>query len=135
MKYKTKYLELARGGDNNVKQVHVNEPWFSLIKSGTKKAEGRLNKGLFASFNENEIVVWFNIDKRTRQRKEVKTKIVKVNKYKTFEEMLTAEGLDKVLPDKENIKTIKDGVNVYRQWYNEQVEKQYGVVAIVLEVI
>ena len=24
---------------------HVSEPWFSLIKLGIKKCEGRLNKG------------------------------------------------------------------------------------------
>lgn len=134
IKYKTKYLELTNGGNYDNKEIHVNEPWFSLIKNGTKKVEGRLNKGQFAYFKENDIVTWFNIDKQTKQKKEVNTKIIKINKYKTFEEMLTIEGLNNVLPDK-NIKTIEDGINVYRQWYNEEMEKQFGVIAIVITVI
>ncbi|QKF93479.1 ASCh domain-containing protein [Fadolivirus algeromassiliense] len=131
VKYKTKYNELKKIKGGDIKQISVQEPWFSYIRDGIKKIEGRLNKGLFASFKVGDVVIWFTFDKNTRQRKEFKTKIIKINKYKTFEEMISTEGLQNILP---GIKTIQDGIEIYRQWYNEQVERQFGVVGIVVEV-
>ena len=101
--------------------VSIQQPWFDLVKKGLKKVEGRLNKGLFAMFKKDDIVMWNNKnDKFT-------VKVLNVKKYKSFKEMLTTEGLNNVLP---NIKTIDDGVNVYRRFYPKEVEEKYGVVAI-----
>lgn len=124
IKYKTKYLQL-KGGD--VKEIHVNEPWFTFIKDGVKKVEGRLNKGMFSNIKKDDTIIWFNIDKNTRQKRQVKTKVTKIATYKTFEDMLRTEELNNVLP---KIKDYVEGVNVYRQWYDEQGEKKFGVLAI-----
>ena len=45
--------------------------------------------------------------------------------------MLKKESLGSVLP---NIKSIQEGVNIYRQYFTEDVEKQYGVVALKLSI-
>jgi ASC-1-like (ASCH) protein len=106
--------------------INVKNPWFNYIKEGRKTIEGRLNKGKFAKFKVGDIVVWENA------RQTVKTKLVRIEKYDTFSDMLANEGLRHVLP---NITTIKDGVDVYRQFYSETKEAEYGVLAIEVELM
>ena len=127
-KYKNKYMNMKKklGGSENIYTVTVKEPWFSFIKQGEKKIEGRLNRGLFRKINKGDIVVWINRDQK------VKVRITDKKVYKSFREMIEKEGLDKVLP---SIKTIDDGVNVYRQYFSEMDEMSNGVVAIIMDVI
>jgi len=101
---------------------HLSEPHFSNIKSGKKKVEGRLNKGSFAEMKKGDIVEWFDDKKR-----KVKTKIVKLVYYKTFEKMIRTERLKNVLPEQTR---ILNGVNVYYEFYTPEDEKKYGIVAI-----
>ena len=42
------------------------------------------------------------------------------------------ESLKKCLP---GIKTFKEGVNIYRKYYSEEDEKNYGIVAILFEIL
>ena len=137
--------------------ITISQPWFDLIKSGDKKAEGRLKKSTFAKLKINDVVIWTYNDLKCR------TKIVSINEYKTFADMLEHEGLNNVLPvnkipkgvkykipvnkvpkgvkyDKNGIpivNNVEDGVNnVYRVHYpKEEDEKKFGVLAIVVEVI
>lgn len=115
---------------NKEYDITVKEPWFTLIKMKLKSVEGRLNKGLFSKFKKGDIVNWIKIT--NNKKYSVKTKIVSVNRYKGFEEMLRRETLKRTLP---GIPTINCGVEVYRQYFSENFEKKYGVVAIQLEVI
>ena len=115
---------------NKEYNITVKEPWFTLIKMKLKSVEGRLNKGLFSKFKKDDIVNWVKI---TNNKKHiVKTKIVSVNKYNSFKEMLQKETLKRTLP---GIPTVNCGVEVYRQYFSENFEKKYGVVAIQLEVL
>ena len=41
---------------------HLSEPWFSLIKVGQKKCEGRLNKGDFSKMKKDDILQFENND-------------------------------------------------------------------------
>jgi ASC-1-like (ASCH) protein len=104
-------------------EIHISEPWFSYIVSGKKIAEGRPNKSLFAKFKPKDILTIFN--KQLQQRFEFE--ITEILKYDTFKEMLTDLGIENVLP---GISTIDDGIAVYRQWYNEDIEREFGVLAI-----
>ena len=133
MKYKKLYIEL-KGGNINKYEIHVSEPWFSLLKSGKKKAEGRLNKGIFEKLNIGDIVVWFTMNKETNEKMEFSSEIIDKQRYNTFREMLENEGLENVLPDK-NVESIEDGVSVYRRWYNEDMEKKFGVLAIKIKLL
>ena len=108
-------------------RIHVNDPWYSFLKNGEKTAEGRLQKGIYAKLKKGDIVIFFN--KKTED--EFKAEIVNVNKYETFKNMLEKEGLDNVLPGIDN---VKDGVGVYRQFYDEEREQELGVVAIQIKV-
>ena len=115
IKYKKKYMAL-KGGETY--HMNVQEPWFTFIKNGDKTVEGRLNKGRFAELKVGDIIIW---------QQECQVKISYIKKYDSFKEMLEEEGLDKVLP---GIKTIDDGVKVYRKFYTEEDENKFGVLAI-----
>lgn len=107
----------------------LSEPWFTLISLGLKTVEGRKNKGRFKEMKVGDVVEWVNYSFKARS---VKTKVVAKNTYSTFEEYLTAEGLDKCLP---GMPTIEHGLSVYFKYFTKEDEKTYGVVSIALEVL
>ena len=61
---------------------NLSEPWFSLIKIGKKKVEGRLNKGDFSLMKIGDIIQWDN-DSLGFKRSFI-TKIKKINHYNNF---------------------------------------------------
>lgn len=105
--------------------ISIAEKWFDLINNGSKTIEGRLNKEKYKTLKEDDIVILYVKD----TNKKIKIKIIKINNYDNFGEMLEKEGLENVLPDP-SIKTIKDGINVYRKYYTIDDEEKYGVLAL-----
>jgi ASC-1-like (ASCH) protein len=108
---------------------HLSEPWFTLILMGKKTVEGRKNKGKFKEMNVGDIIEWFNDDFEHRS---VKTRIIEKVEYKTFEEYLTAEGLENCLPA---IPSMSHGLSVYFKYFTKEDEEKYGVIAIRLELL
>ena len=104
----------------------VSEPWFSFIKSGQKRVEGRLAKGSFANVKVGDEITWINGDRKCR------TVVTAVNKYKTFLSYLKKEKLKNTLP---GIITYVDGVDIYYQWYTKRQEQRFGVVAIHIKLV
>lgn len=121
------YVKNNIGRLTNGKPVYtitVKQPWFDLIANGEKTAEGRLNNGLFAKLKEGDIIEWIHSNKK------IKVLVSYITKYKSFLEMLESEGISNVLPVN-YVQTAEEGVNkVYRQYYDESREKQFGVIAI-----
>jgi ASC-1-like (ASCH) protein len=107
---------------------HLSEPWFSLISLGLKTVEGRLNKGRFQEMQVGDIVEWHNEDFKPRH---ILTKIIAKTEYKTFEEYLTKEGIDKCLP---GIPSLDHGLSVYYKYFTKEKEKEFGIVAIKIKV-
>ena len=107
----------------------VSEPWFTLISMGLKSVEGRKNKGRFKEMKVGDVILWRNNDFTPR---EVLTKITGKAEYNTFKEYLETEGLDKCLP---GIKSIDIGLSVYYKYFTKEDEKEFGVIAIRLELI
>ena len=104
----------------------ISEPWFSLIKSGEKNVEGRLDRHVYARLEINDIIIWNNNEEY------VTTKVVNITKYKTFYDYLENQGLEKTVPF---VKTIDDGVKIYYTFYTKKEEDEFGVLAFQLEVI
>ncbi len=158
LKYKSKYLELINNQDggkrlkksksNLVKNNKINkidkrklsrmepkykenlsEPWFTLISLGLKTVEGRKNKGRFKEMNVGDIVQWTNEDFMYRS---VLTRITGKTEYDTFAEYLETEGLDKCLP---GMPDLSHGLSVYYKYFTKEDEKEFGVVAIRLELV
>ncbi|XP_031090821.1 uncharacterized protein LOC115995809 isoform X1 [Ipomoea triloba] len=99
-------------------ELHVQEPFFSHLRSGEKTIEGRCALG---DYNKIEVgaSILFN--------KCLVLQVQDVHRYASFREMLEAEPLSKVLP---GIKSTEGGVQVYRNFYSEEKERSNGVLAI-----
>uniref|UniRef100_A0A0E0DNL1 ASCH domain-containing protein n=1 Tax=Oryza meridionalis TaxID=40149 RepID=A0A0E0DNL1_9ORYZ len=103
--------ELKRMYDAVEFELHVQEPYFTQLRAGTKKVEGRLAAGNYNRIAEGSLLL-FN--------KCLLLNVQAVRKYASFSEMLQAEMISEVLP----------GVGVYRKFYTEEKESLYGVLAI-----
>lgn len=99
--------------------VDKQEPYRSLVLSGKKVVEGRLNKGKFASLKVGDIL--------KMEPENVLFFVVEKNIYKSFREMIQKEGIENVIPDKTS---IDEAVDVYYKYYTPEQEKKFGVVAI-----
>lgn len=103
---------------------NVAEPYKSFLLNGQKTVEGRLNKGKFKKF-----LVWDILEFETGE----KFKILRKTEYKTFFEMMKIEGIDRVLPDFENIQEWVE--KVYYKFYSAEKEKEFGILAIEVKLI
>lgn len=125
LEYKKLYLNLQYAGTNNY-DINVQDPWFSFICKGIKTVEGRLDKGIFNKLQVGDHITF------TNNTKTCKAKIIRITKYDSFKSYLETEGLDKTLPF---VKTIDEGVDVYRQFYDRVKEKEFGILAIEIELL
>jgi len=98
-------------------KAEKQEPYLSLILSGIKTVEGRLNKGKFKEMKVGDIIETSGFD----------FLVLEKNLYKSFKEMIEKEEVNNVIPDKE---TIDEAVKVYYKFYTKEQEKEFGVVAI-----
>lgn len=139
LKYKSKYLSIITQQDGGYRkkkykkketkhnhEINVSEPWFSKIKSGMKSVEGRLNKGVFKEIKPDDII------KVNNETNYFYIKVIKTDNYNTFSDMIINKGLENVLP---GVKTLDAGVAVYRQFYSEDKENEFKVLAITVKVI
>ena len=109
-------------------ESHKQEPWFSLIATMEKSIDGRLKKGKYAEIKPGDYLIVFSND----EKNDIKTKVLAVRYYPSFREMLKNEDVEKILPGLTDIET---GVETYRKFYTQDDEKQYGVVAIEIEIM
>jgi ASC-1-like (ASCH) protein len=86
--------------------------------------EGRVNSEKYSFLKCGDII---KLTKKNDETKFLYLEVKDIRRYATFRKMIENETLPKVLP---GIKNIADGVKVYRQFYSEQLEKQYGVVGM-----
>jgi ASC-1-like (ASCH) protein len=104
------------------------EPWYTHIKEGRKTIEGRPKRNTFAEMQVGQTVKFFN----KQLNESFCAKIIEINEYKTFFDMIKSNGQENVLP---GIRNIDEGVSVYMQYYNKEIESQFGVVGIKVQVI
>jgi ASC-1-like (ASCH) protein len=109
---------------------HLSEPWFSLIKIGCKKCEGRLNKGDFSEMNKGDFIIFTNND--FDFPRSFRCKITSIHNYNSFQNYLESETLEKCLP---GIDTIEEGVSIYYKYYTTEDENRYKIKALRLRVV
>lgn len=100
-------------------QLNIQEPYKSLILSGEKTVEGRLNKGKFT-----DLKIWDILELDDTWKK---LEVINLTLYPSFKAMLENEGLRDVLPW---IANIEEGIAIYHQFYTPAQEAEFGVVAI-----
>lgn len=108
---------------------NVSEPWFSLIKIGAKKCEGRLKKGDFDLMKKGDTIIFENNE--FDFPRSFRCKITSVHHYPSFKTYLETETLERCLP---GIDTVENGVSIYHKYYKEEDEIKVGVNAFRLRV-
>ncbi|XWS09369.1 hypothetical protein CRYUN_Cryun40dG0079300 [Craigia yunnanensis] len=99
-------------------ELHVQEPFFSMLRDGLKTIEGRCAVGEYNNIEPGSMIL-FN--------KFLVLEVQDVHRYATFSKMLEAESLSQVLP---GVKSTEEGVQIYRKFYTEEKERSNGVLAI-----
>ncbi len=102
--------------------LNIQEPYLSFILKGQKTIEGRLNKGKFKDLKIG--------DKLSIGPDEKLFTVKQLNCYDSFKDMIVGEGVKNVIPDKN---TVEDAEAVYYKFYTKEQEKEFGVLAIKME--
>ncbi|KAL1544876.1 hypothetical protein AAHA92_21671 [Salvia divinorum] len=98
--------------------LHVQEPFFSLLSDGLKTIEGRCAVGDYKRIQAGHILL---------VNKCLTLQVQDVRQYSSFREMLEVENLSNILP---GVTSIEEGVRIYRNFYSEEKERSNGVLAI-----
>ena len=104
--------------DRNKLELHLQEPYFSLIKEGKKTIEVRLNKPKFHNLKKGDQIT-FNGN--------LTLQVTKADAYPSFKRLFEKENLESILP---NTNTLEDALSVYYGFYSKEDEKAFGVIAI-----
>ena len=102
--------------------LNVQEPYLSFILNGKKTVEGRLNKGKFKDLKVG--------DKLSIGPDETLFMVKQINYYDRFRNMIIGEGVKNVIPDKN---TVEDAEAIYYKFYTKEQEKEFGVLAVIIE--
>lgn len=110
-------------------RVTLMAKYLNQIKFHGKTIEGRINSGFVLKLRAGDNLQFFN----NRDPRGVNCEIIAIRTYKSFREMLAAEGVSNCLTD---VDDLEKGVEVYDRirGYNERAAKS-GVVAIQIKPI
>lgn len=112
---------------SSIERCSLRREFVEQIRSGTKTYEGRVWSGPFRNYREGMRLCWFSGES------EILTKIISVNRFDSFEQMVTEIGYKKLLP---RSRSEADAIGEYHKipGYTEKA-RQYGVVAFQVEVV
>ena len=107
------------------------------IRSGRKSIEGRLGKPKFLKVKEGDVLrlredVWKGGEIIESLLTDVYIKITQVLYFESISEMLETLDYKAVLPSALN---VEDGIEMYREFYSVEDEIEYGVVAMLFELV
>ncbi len=117
--------------ENKLVRKHISEPYFTQILEGDKRVEGRLYKGFWKDLDIGSNFILYTFDEEKDTYSEFEVSVTNFGEYSSFEEMIIFEGLIRVLP---RVKSLEEGVKVYRKYFTKEDEKKYTVVGYELEV-
>ena len=106
---------------------HCAQPWFDLVRRGEKTIEGRLFKGDWKKMRIGDEIVFFN------GNQEFKGKIINLYRRESFFQLIS-EFKKQLLPGID-LTDINNGVEVYRQYFSQEDEKQYGVLGLRIQLL
>ena len=95
------------------------------IKQGVKTVEGRLNSGLMRQIGQHDTIDFYG---GRGAREEVRVQVMKVVPYSSFHDMLTAVGVEAVLPEYRDVGSAVKLFQSFPGYYHK--EQMHGVLAI-----
>lgn len=110
-----------------MQRIHCQDPWFSKIKSGVKKIEGRKRSDKYLSLKPGDLLEFHYKDESFI------TKVNKVSEYPDLEAYLRSEGFQKALP---GVSSLEKAMEIYHSWNDpESLRKSGGFLAIHIQVV
>jgi ASC-1-like (ASCH) protein len=107
---------------------HLSEPWFSLVRSGRKTHEGRINIGFWSTLKVGDALTFYNNDDG---EKEFNVQIEEILHFKSFSEGINEIGLQNVLPPYAELGDIEYAVKkVYYEYFKPEDEELNGIVML-----
>lgn len=117
--------------DFNIYELEINNRAFNAIKEGKKRVEIRVTKINddfdYKIIKANDIINFTSYD-----NEEIKCQVIKVNWYKTIEELLTIEGTKYTLSSTNDFNEGVKSINSFNG-YKEGIKKN-GVYAIHIKI-
>lgn len=110
--------------------MRLNPLPFKMIASGEKNIELRLNDEKRRKLNRKDLITFINTEDN---RKTLKTEIVNIYKFKSFEELYAVLPLLKCGYTKEDVKTATPEDML--AYYSAKQQEKYGVLGIEIKVI
>lgn len=110
--------------------IRLNPLPFKMIASGEKTIELRLNDEKRRKLNRKDLITFVNTEDN---RKTLKTEIVNIYKFKSFEELYADLPLLKCGYTKEDVKTASPEDML--AYYSAKQQEKYGVLGIEIKVI
>lgn len=111
--------------------LHLNSPWFELVKEGKKIYEGRRNtcKILDICLIGNIVTIKHYTDENQEPYQVI---IEDFKHFPTFEDALKELDINEVLPV-ENI-TVDEGILIYQKYVSLQTQINDGIIMIKIKV-
>lgn len=107
--------------------INCDDPWFSLLKRGTKPVEGRKGQKKYRDLKPGEKVLF----KCAESKESFLATVVKVDCFDSLTDYLKTVTLEKALP---GVVSFSEGLKIYSQWSSLEEIKTLGFVAIWIKV-
>lgn len=101
--------------------LNLSGPWLDYLRSGKKKVEGRVRKKKYQNLQEGDYVLMKD------QKQSERFLVLGIRRYQSIRQYLLMEGLRNTLP---GVKSLEEGVKIYRQWFQEEQVQKLGFLAI-----
>lgn len=112
-----------------VHEMKLREIYFNKIKNNEKIYEIRLNDEKRRLIDVGDIIIF---KKEPELQEVIKTIVKDLIYFDSFKEMISTLPKEKVGFDTEKKENI---IDIYHQFYSDEEESKYGVVAIKVEVV
>lgn len=117
-------------------ELHLKEPWFSLIESGKKRFEGRANIKPFNQIKKGDYIKFILEDDLGDELDDEINVIVDDTPiiYESFEAFLDSAPLEIMVPGKSNIEDARKVYSGLLKARKTEIEK-HGMIAIPIHVV
>lgn len=107
-------------------RLHCEEPYFSLIRKGLKRVEGRKNSPKYQSIKQGDSIEFYCGDQSFL------TEVTEVRLYRDLRAYLEDVTPPKALP---GVRTMEEAIAIYLQWSREEEIARFGFLGIFVKTI
>jgi ASC-1-like (ASCH) protein len=109
--------------------IHLNDPWFELVKKGIKIYEGRRRTIKSDNYNIGDILLVKHYTDNTQEPYYIK--IIDKLYFNNFEQALNTLPYKQILP---TISTIEEGVEIYKKYVSLETQNNDGIIILKISI-